>query len=77
MIQISSPLQTIFKFLRLLISALIKGLCTNGGIYSTFSMKMYLYIVHDSSAPEEEFLKSNFKFSRLLIWGLIKGLIPN
>ena len=40
-------------------------------------MKMYRYIVHDSSSPFEEFLKSIFKFSHLLIMILIKGLSAN
>ena len=55
---------------------LIKGLITSWAIYSTLSMKMYRYIVHDISALQEEFLKSNFKLSLLLIMGLINGLNP-
>ena len=33
---------------------------------------MYRYIVHNSSAPWEEFCKSIFIFSHLLIRGLVK-----
>ena len=40
-------------------------------------MKMYRYMVHDSSTPWEEFLKGIFKFLHLLIRELIKGLSPN
>ena len=40
-------------------------------------MKMYRYIVHDSSTPCEEFLESICGFSHLLIRGLIKGLSTN
>ena len=38
---------------------------------------MYRFIMHDSSAPWEEFLKDIFEFSHMLISGLIKGLSPN
>ena len=43
----------------------------------TFSMEIYHYIVHSSSAPYDKFLENIFKFSHLLIRGLIKGLSPN
>ena len=40
-------------------------------------MKMYDFIVHNSSAPQEEFLKSIFRFLHLLIRELIKLLSAN
>ena len=67
----------IFYFSHLIIRGLIERLITYLGRYSTLCMKTYRYIVDDSSAPREEFLKSIFKFSHLLIRGLIEGLCPN
>ena len=75
--QLSTLLQTILLFSHLLIRGLMKGLSTNWVFYSTLFIKIYCYIMHDSSTPLEAFLKSIFKFSHLLIRGLIKGLSSN
>ena len=40
-------------------------------------MKMYRYIVHDSSTPCKKSWKGIFELLHLLIRGLIKGLSPN
>ena len=66
----------LFLIFILVIRELIKGLSTKCGFYSTLSMTLYHYIIHDSSTSWEEFLKSMFKFSHLLIRALIKGLSP-
>ena len=41
---------------------------------STLAIKMYRYIVNNSSTLLEGFLESIFKFSHLIIRGLIKGI---
>ena len=55
----------------LLIRGLIKGLSTNYGIYCTFSLKMYPYIVHDSNKWYEKYSESVFRFQHLLIRGFL------
>ena len=65
------------RFSHLLIRGLIKALSPNYAIFSTFTIAMYHFNVHDSSTSWEEFSKSIFKFSHLLIRGLIKGLTHN
>ena len=40
-------------------------------------MKMYPYIMHDSSAPRVKFVEGIFEFSHMLFMGLIKGLCAN
>ena len=61
----------------LVIRGLNKGLSTNYGIYCTFSLKMYPYIVHGSNKWYEKYLESIFRFPHLLIRGLDKGLSTN
>ena len=48
-----------------------KGYALKKNMYSI--LKMYGYIVHNSRAPWDEFVKSIFKVSRLLIRGSVKG----
>ena len=40
-------------------------------------MKLYPYILHDSSTPCNKLLGGIFEFSHLLLRELIKGLSPN
>ena len=52
------------------------GLRPNQAIsYSTFSIEMYHYIVHNGATSQEKFLEIILKFSYLM--GSIKGLSPN
>ena len=53
------------------------ALSTNQVIYSTFSIEIYCYSVHDSSISCKKYLESIFRFSHLLIRDLIMEFSPN
>ena len=53
------------------------GSSPNLVIFSTFTIGIYLYIVHYASTPYDKYLESIFEFSHMSIRGLIKGLSPD
>ena len=70
-------LEDILKFSHLLLRGLIKESGPNQIIFSTSSIEMYHYVVHNGSALWWKLLEKISKFSHLLIRGLIEGLSPH
>ena len=61
-------LESIFKFLHLLLRELIKRLSPNEAISSTFSVDMHYYIVCSDSKPQKEFFRIIFEIFTSIAW---------